>query len=424
MPGDNFTPKTWLGVQQLIEHFAATTLFVVDGTDINAPTTWPDFADIRMLLNSRAGYAPNNESLSTDLNTLFQANSMPGAFSMYIGIDDFIRFENSAESIEITATTSSIFGLVQGTVYSSAFVDGVHRIIAPLKWRRGNFDASEALLFVEGTGATVWSDTGYPDREGTYESVPAALGSAFDFADVGNPTPDLEARPLDNVSQLLVAAKSAADAGKFTLSDDGRVIFAVLASYSDPSLSTDFLSWLGFDGTESFVATTAVADSTDMKEAVANNPPTGLLMLDDRPLLEAEPNVQFEGEAIILSDTRVERGHVYTAQGWNISFVLTGRASDNPTVWVAVREFFALLWKSEFFTIWQDHLEPRRAHPATGVSKQDYSFESTIEWDMRTGFLRLTPTPAYKGVTLGLANPRIRKQYLPVQIPAFTYVRA
>jgi len=418
MPGHNYLPQTWLGVQQLIEHFAGATLFTVAGTDVDAPAVWPDFASVRMLLNGRGGYGANNASLGTDMHTQFQAIGMPGTWSVAIDASDKVVFRNTLEAFKIECGTIPLYGLVPSTQYHASLAAGVWQVTAPNDWRRGNFDAPDAFLAATGTGATPWACDFYPSTEGHYESVPAAIGTQLGIAGY-----DAEARPTDNVSQLLVSALGDTEAGRFLLLDTGHVRWVSKAIWAEPALDTDFLTWLGFEGSETWAASTAIIGAPDMIEATATNGPTGLLCLG-RPLDAMEPQIHHEGSAVVLSDGRIERGHTYTIAGWDLQFTLQGVAATDPTMMRAVREFFAMLWKSEFFTVWQDHLEPRQACAAVGASAADYSYAATPEWDMLVGFMRLVPMPGYRGQALALQNPRARKLYAPMRIPTLPYVRA
>lgn len=408
MPGNDYLPNAWLGTQQLIEHFSGTTLLVLNAVDVDAPADWTAFSDIRMLINGRGGFGSNAFSMSTLINAAATAAGAPGLWSMSLTADDRVAIKCTV-AFDVLASGPQ-WGVPVGTLISSALEDGLQTVTASKEWVRGPFTEADALFVLsDPSPGFAWTFTPAM-ADGTYDSVPQVL-----YATLLVGGTDVEARPTDNFGQLCVTALGSADAARLALTAEGKVLLAIDNTYANPLLTTDFMQWLGFTGAEAFVR--VAGSGVAMKEAVATNLPAGLTPLH-RPV-RLDPQVYTETSAVIMSDGYVDRSHVYTLVGHNVTFVPMGRAAVTPTAAQLLRGFYATLWKSAFFTVWQNSKETRTAI----AESEDYTGHDTGEWDAGVGTVRLVVHPDYTGQLLALQNERSTKLYAPVTIQALPYIR-
>jgi hypothetical protein len=138
----------------------------------------------------------------------------------------------------------------------------------------------------------------------------------------------------------------------------------------------------------------------------ATHAPQGLLWLD-RPIEYFEPEIKAARNVQELSDARFEQAHISTVHGWRLRFAVSGLAATVDRLMDAEENFFDLLWRSEFFTVFLNTLEKRIAVR----EKVGYSIEVCGQDDKRMGCHRLVLDPGVNGMPFNLEDPEIRARY-------------
>lgn len=394
--------------QQLVSHFAGQVLFNRGTTEITAPSSWDRFPCLLDLLN---GQGSNPNILTIPGESLAESIKYYGETATPAIVDTWHAGITSEDKVYITAAATpfrirhkwgpDVLGIgadwVDSHDFPSFLFEGTWSIIAPNDWIRGEFlsgsDPGNGLIGYEiddnnGAAFNIYPPLGR--MPGVLEWVrEQAEADALSNAATANVSYlDQQTGPFPGVRWFL------SDAGKVTVI---RPYFV----YSIEWTNTEFRDWLGFSGNEA-----ETPDGTGCFAMEADNYAQGLLWLD-RPIEYFEPEIRSTRIASELSDGRFEQAHISTVKGWRLRFAITGLASSVDRLMNAQEDFFAYLWRSEFFTVFLNTQERRLARRG----RDGYSREITGEDDYRMGIHRLVLDPGISSASFNLEDPSVRSRY-------------
>lgn len=408
-----------LCTEQLVSQFAGVDLFSRDAVTVTAPSTWDRFPTIHDLLNG-IGALPLYDGTPADLVgeslaatvTQYAADDTPSivdTFTAGIDADDRVYLESGLAAFSVKALYGDILGFE--TTYTDSVVIGTRRrVTAPNNFTRGQFlcgsDPGSGLIsYRVKYGATNQEFDFFPPL-GRYPGVLEWVREQSESDRLGNAN-------LVNLSYIDRQAGPHVTTRWF-LNASGKVCNSY-PSFVDPLvwLSTEFRDWLGFRGDE-----TPVADGTGHYTLTATDSPKGVLWLD-RPIEYFEPEIQAAKNTQPLSDGRFEQAHISTIHGWRLRFAITGLAATVDRLMDAEENFFDLLWRSEYFTVFLNVNEKRMAVR----EKVGYSIEVSGQDDKRMGAHRLVLDPAIASAAFGLEDPEVRLRYF-LELLGWNYVTA
>lgn len=400
MPAYDYNPNAMLAVQQMVSDFAGQDIYRRNDITITAPL-WDRFRDIHSLLHGMC--SPNASHLRTlqrEVQIAGQLLGIAGVFTVGLTFDDHVYISNDTVPFGIKAThvlggddTANVFGYSNSRQLASAYGDS-YRCKAPRNWVRGPYDYRQAELTLskaDNSGSIVL-DTAVGIRQSVVTHIR------------GVTPPDIltetYAQSLMHLDITAADGAGADDQIMWYLGSDGKVVTTWKVG-DFTWMHSGFAEWLGYTTSE------AVIDLGNYKMLKATNYPKGIIWLD-RPIEYLEPivrGVRYSNEA---SDGTEESTHAMTRMGWKLKLSFDGIASTRDKLAHALKDFFAWLWMSEYFTVYSNVNELRRG----GLIKDGYSTAVCGEDDYRVGTIVLNLDPAFNQFEFDPEDTQVRAQYI------------
>lgn len=399
----DYTPLAMLTTEQKVEQFRTSgELFTIDGLSVNAPSDWGPFPCIYDLLNGRG--SRTGTSLGELVDAAATAAGLGGTWDVSIDADDKINVRCTVPgATAFTVSANAALGFTSSK--ASTLVSGVNRAVAQATFSRDLVTHNDLNLEITTSPGGVVFDLSAQLKKGYYQGVLEAVRRM-------DATDELGGYEDDNLTALSCAAVSNNNV-RWMLNEDGKVAVSYPTSMADIEWTdTTFREWLGFTGEE--LHATVVGQ---YKHLTATYHPKGIKWLT-RGLEVYEPGFIAFSEEEILSDLRIERTNLASGREWTVGFTIEGLAAETDEVFDLLDDFLYYLVQSDYFTVYPN----RREHRKATSRKDGYSRALTPELDRRVGWNRLTLAPGQSEWLLRLANPRLRKQYQPIELVAWEYV--
>jgi len=376
MPANDVSPPfAWLSEVDA-SGWTGTVMDFGGGTVLTLPTDQSFWEDGISFACGRGSEVPT--SLPKELTTTGGAQ-----WNIYIDTDDLVTIENDTAAFTLTAGSGEEAYGFTASASSTPIGGGIHQLKAQTNWVRGVV-TNAGLELDDGGGAFTVPTIGYQAQD-----VVIMFRDSITDADSGDRLSNLQYslnNLLDNASRRY----------RCGINDDGFFFFSwdspATNFHADVFANSDFQRWLGFDGTETDVA--SVGHTGTVRTLTANLPCAGW-MGATRPL-RGYPTAMFDEETntIRLTSGELASTQVMTWRAWSVPWMLDGPKDERDLSNHFLREFMPRVQKGARLALYQVWGDSRRARYTADVRTDasgtvpEYDLLGTAELDGRRGRIR------------------------------------